>query len=247
MMADPPKLAKTPAAVLSGPINLSVAVCAAAGAAVFHSWPVLALGGLTYAALVAHDLLVRPPPPAAKLDESDAEVASLATSIRAARAELERVVADTPATVREHVVGALTSLRELDGRADALLVRAGGLSRYLASVDLAGARASAAQLEERAQSSSDDEARQKFGMAGAALRERVATVQDIAQARERVLANLAHIAATLSGVSAKLVRMRALDEQSQDALGGDIQTELARTNAQLRAFEETLETLTEMA
>jgi hypothetical protein len=42
------------------------------------------------------------------------------------------------------------------------------------------------------------------------------------------------------------MRLRTLDDQASDALGGDVGAELDRMNVDLRAFEETLESLVEV-
>lgn len=231
---------------LKAPLQLSVAASAGVGAVAMHSWPVLALGGLTYAALVAYDLLqtgpkVSPRPELDKLDDPDAVQACRAVSVTSS--ELVRVLADTPQEVRAHLGSSIASLAELEERATALLVRVDSLSRYLASIDLSGDRAGAERLSVQARSARDVEARTQYQLAHDAAQERLTAVEDIARARERALASVAQIASTISSVSAKLVRMRALDEQAQDALGGDISRELSRVNVELKAFEETLEAL----
>src|ERR1700716_2447366 len=42
---------------VTGPINMAVVGAAAVGAVAMHSWPVVALGGVAYAALVAWDFV----------------------------------------------------------------------------------------------------------------------------------------------------------------------------------------------
>lgn len=240
-----------------GPVNVAVVTSAAAGAAFLQSWPVLAVGGVAYAALVAQDLVSpefwrkvqrdtpRPALPAASaLRDPDTQTAALA--VKRASDEVDRVLSQTPPQVREHVSSVLVAMTELRTRAHALITRAEALSTYLESVDVAGARQSAAQLEVRARDVRDDEARAKYKLAQAVQGERLAALDDIGQARERVLASLTHIAATMDGVATKIVRMRVLDEQAQDALGGNMKDELSRMNVELKAFEETLETLVEI-
>ncbi|NJM91039.1 MAG: hypothetical protein HC863_01865 [Myxococcales bacterium] len=73
----------------------------------------------------------------------------------------------------------------------------------------------------------------------------MAALVDIGNARERIHANLARIHATLCGVPPKIVRMRALDDRATDAFTGDFDQELVRMNSDLRAFEQTLESLVE--
>ena len=63
---------------------------------------------------------------------------------------------------------------------------------------------------------------------------------DIASAVERVHANLSRIVATLEGLSAKVVRMGAMDAQAMDNLSGDMNAELERMNRDIDTFEQTL-------
>ena len=76
-----------------------------------------------------------------------------------------------------------------------------------------------------------------FGQAGGA--------PDIAAARERVVASLARMTATIEGLPPKIVRMKALDAQAMDALSGSMSDELARINGDMLVFEETLQSLGE--
>src|SRR6185436_9347019 len=119
-------------------------------------------------------------------------------------------------------------------------------SRYLATVDVAEIEREARELEARAAKASDAGAREGWKAAAGAAGERLKAVRDITAAFERTLAHLARIAATLAGVPAKLVRLRALDDQASDSLTGDVGAELDRMNVDLRAFEETLESLVEV-
>ena len=50
----------------------------------------------------------------------------------------------------------------------------------------------------------------------------------------------------IKAMPTKLVRLRALDDQASDALTGDVGAELERMNVDLRAFEDTLESIVEV-
>jgi hypothetical protein len=76
--------------------------------------------------------------------------------------------------------------------------------------------------------------------------ERVTALADIETGRQRILANVTRILATLRSVPPKIVRMRALDDRASDSLTGDFDRELSRMNTDLRAFEQTLESLVEV-
>ena len=73
-----------------------------------------------------------------------------------------------------------------------------------------------------------------------AREEQLAVLTDIASAVERVYANLSRIVATLEGLSAKVVRMGAMDAQAMDNLSGDMNAELERMNLEIDTFEQTL-------
>jgi hypothetical protein len=242
----------------AGPLNLGVLGGAVIGAVALASWPIAAIGGAAYAALVASDVSspefrrrvlsgkrtarALPKPEAV----TDPAVRAAVASIAAARAEIDKVVRGTPERVRRVIGGALASIDELEGHGARLAVRADELSRYLATVDPAEVEPEAGELKARSRAATDPGASHGYQEAAAAAGERLKAVRDIAAARERSLAHLARIGATLKGVPAKLVRLRALDDQASDALTGDVGAELARMNVDLRAFEETLESIVEV-
>jgi hypothetical protein len=101
------------------------------------------------------------------------------------------------------------------------------------------------ELAGRARQSPDAEARRHYEEARAAREEQMRTLGDIAAARERLVANLAQIVATLEGIPPKLMKMRALDAQAADDVSGDVGRQLAEMNVGLQAFEETLASLVE--
>jgi len=242
----------------AGPLNLSVLGGAVVGAVALSMWPIAAIGGVAYAALVASDVsspdfrrrVMGGKKPARRLPRPDAlrdpAVAAVVVKIGAARAEVDQVVRATPERVQRMIGGTLASIDELEGHGAMLALRADEVSRYLATVNVAEIEREARELEGRAAGATDPGARDGYQAAAGAAAERLKAVRDIAAARERTLAHLARIAATLAGVPAKLVRLRALDDQASDALTGDVGAELDRMNVDLRAFEETLESLVEV-
>jgi len=238
-----------------GPVNLSVVGAAVVGAVALASWPIAALGGAAYAALVASDVsspafrrrILSGRAPAAPMPRpeqcADAEVRAVVEKLVEVRAELTRVVRETPERVRRNVAAALGSLDELERHASVLVARAEDLHRYLTGVKIGEARGEAERLALRASSATDPEARRQYEAAAAAANERVRALDDIGNARDRVRANLYRVVATLQGVPPKLVRLRALDAAAGDALSGDVGAELERMTVDLRAFETTLESL----
>jgi hypothetical protein len=242
---------------VSGPLNLTVLGGAVVGAVALASWPIAALGGAAYLALVAADVSnaefrrrvlfgrkpARLPAPGAV---RDAEVRAVVERIAAARAEIDRALEASPERVRRNVGATVGAIRELEGHVAQLAVRADELSRYLATADLRAAERDAEALAARAARTDDATARASYEAAATTGRERVAALTDIARARERTLAHLAQVEAAIKAMPSKLVRLRALDDQATDALTGDVGAELERMNTDLRAFEDTLEAIAEV-
>jgi hypothetical protein len=242
----------------AGPLNLSVLGGAVLGAVALASWPIAAIGGAAYAALVASDVsspdfrrrVLSGKKPVTKLPRPeslrDPAVVAVVTKIAGARAEVDKVVRDTPDRVQRMIGSTLASIDELEGHGARLALRADEVSAYLATVNVDEIEREVRELTDRAAGTRDQGARNGYQAAADAATERLTAVRDIASARERTLAHLARVAATLAGVPAKLMRLRALDDQASDALTGDVGAELDRMNVDLRAFEETLESLVEV-
>jgi hypothetical protein len=245
-------------AVLS-PLNLGVMALASAGAAALGSGLVLAAGGAAYAALVAWDLSSqafwkkvvggpsRPPPvelPSLDL-LFDAETKEVVGRIARARAEIARAMSETPATVATHVEPVVASLVELDGRVGRLALRADQIGRHLASVSVADLRREIETLASRAERARDADTQQQYREARETREGQLASLGDLAAARDRVLASLARILTTLAAIPTQIVKMGALDAQAVDDLSGGVGEQLGRINVEMEAFEETLETLVE--
>ncbi|HZI16435.1 MAG TPA: hypothetical protein VE153_39080 [Myxococcus sp.] len=253
---------KVLARAAGGTLNLVVAGASAMGAAALQSWPVLALGGAAYAALVAWDLASpsfwrevlsgrkEDAAVAARLPDpeslKDMRVRDTVRAMVAARTQLERTLKESPEAVRSHLGLALSSLHELEERSARLVVRAEELARFMASVDLGAVREGIRLAAEQAVAARDGEARAQYESARAAREEQLAALVDIDAARERVLANLSRIAATWQGLPAKVMRLRALDAQATESMYGDLNEELGRMNGEIGAFEETLKSIREV-
>jgi hypothetical protein len=236
-------------------VNLVVAGSAAVGAAALHSLPILALGGVAYGALVAWDLAspafwkkARKTEAESLPDASDLTDQSLREVVRnldAGRVKLDRVLAETPEMVKGHLAGVLGSIEEMEAGSARLVKRAEDLTRYLATTDLHAVRVEIESLTMRASTARDSVTRQQYESARTLREEQLRAVDDIAAARDRVMANLSRMVATLEGLSPKVVRMRALDAQAMDALSGTMNDELERINGDMKEFEETLQSLGE--
>ena len=238
------------------PLNVSVAGAAAVGAAVLQSWPLLSLGAVAYAALVAWDLAspdfwrkalpqdAYGRPEQARLPEpkkvSDPTLRRAVESVLAARGELARQLAAASGDVALQVATLGVSIEELEGRTASLVKLGDQLVGYLSSKNLAAISQEVDRLKARAASSADPDARQQYEQTVKTREEELAVLRDLMGAVERVYANLARIVATLEGLSTKIVRMRAMDTQAMDNLSGDMNAELERMNREIDTFEETL-------
>lgn len=242
-----------------GTVNLIVAGTGALGAAALQSWPVLALGGAAYMALVAWDVaspkfwretLSGKTEGTLKLPDpnkiQDVRMRDAVRAIREAHQELQRALEGAPHGVRNHMGLALLSLRELEERAARLVARGEELARYMRTVDIGAVREQIRLADEQVRTTRDAEARAQLESARAAREEQLAALVDIDTARERVLANLARIAATMESLPAKVVRLRALDAQATESMYGDLNEELGRMNGEIGAFEETLKSFHEV-
>jgi len=237
----------------SGPINLAVAAAGALGAAALNSWPVLALGGAAYAALVAWDLATPDfwkklqardvLPPTALPEPStveDPEARSALVELWVAHRELERVLEDTSPQVTGYVSTMLGSLRQLETHAKALVERSDVLSRYLGNVSVSTVQTALDRTRGAAATAQDPEARSQLLGAQKSREEQLAALGDIQEARQRILANLSKLVATLQALPPKVLRMQVLDTAAIDAMSGDVNRELDTLSAEVSAFEETL-------
>jgi hypothetical protein len=249
-----PPVGKVVGRAVFGPLNVTVLGAGIAGAFALGLWPLAALGGVAYAALVATDVAnpqfwrkhvlgrggdgadVMPRPDRI----GDAETRKAAEGIATATGEIEQLAKQLPERVMRNVRRTLDGIDEMKRHAAKLVVRADELSRYLATIQWAEAEAEAAQLEARAADAGDAASREQYQLAAEAAAERLRALRDVRIARARSLANLSRIGAALRSIPAKLMRVRALDDQASDALTGDVGTEVDRMNVELTAFEQTL-------
>jgi len=250
------------AKALGNGVNLLVAGAGAVGAAALHSWPILAIGGAAYAALVAWDAAnpefwkralgragvaapQRPklPDPRTLADLHNRDVVA---QIAAARTELERVLEGTSPEVVSHVTSSLLTLGELETHALKLIARDEAMARYQAGSKPDAVRAELDRLAARAKSATDAEARKQYDSASQARADQLRVLEEITSARDRIGANLSRIVAALESLPPRIVRMRDLDAQAMDDLSGDVNEELDRLSGDMKVFEETLKSLSEV-
>jgi hypothetical protein len=234
-------------------LNMSVLGSAVAGGVALMSWPVVAIGGVAYLALVASDVsnvefrrrVLFGREPAAPLTKpetfSDPRVRQAVAAIFAARADIAKTMKATPPRIARNVQASIDALKELELHAATLAGRADALSGYLASNDVEALRKEIDSHRSAAKQARDRAVRADYERAAVVAQDRQTALQDIAASLDRAHANLAKIVATFRGIPSKLVRLRTLDDQASDALSGDVESELERMNLDLRTFEQTLE------
>ena len=260
--ATRPKFGKVVARATTSPINLGVAGAGVIAAAALGSWPILALGGAAYAALVAFDS-ANPAfwkktfagggagggRPKAKLPATDKikdEPTRVAVArLRAARDEVTEALDETPADVRANLSTVELSLEELEEHAARLVARAEELARFLARVNANAVRDDVVRLDAQVKRTRDAETRKQLEQALAARTDELRTLEELETAKARLDANLQRIVAVVAGLPSKVVHMRTLDAQAMDDVSGDMNAELERLSGELRTFEETLKTVAE--
>ena len=254
---DPPAPAgKALAKASVNPINLGVAAGAATLAIGLGSFPLGILGGLAYVAMVAYDALTPSATPAhqrvlaAPLPDPkhvfDPETKSALIQIIANKAELERVLADTPPDVVANLATSLASIYELDSHAGRLIRRAEDIARHLAGVKLPSLVEDVKQLASRIDATSDPDAKRTFTEAKAARMDEIHTLRELKTTKDRIDADLMRLVAVLSALPTKVVHMRALDAQAMDQLSGDLNTELEAFGKELKTSEDVLKQLGEV-
>lgn len=239
--------------------SLGVAGAAAVAAAALGSWPILAIGGAAYGALVAWDLAspdfwkralgdaslesVKLPDPQRLKDPT---LAAAVRRILGARGEVARVLDETPASVKDNLYIAVAQIAELESHTAKLVARGEDLFGYLAKADVTAARAGLDELGEKIRKARSPDARAQYEAARRAREEQVKALEDLDTARDRIAAQLATIVAALEGLPPKIMRMRTVDAEAMDQLGGDVNDELKRMNGEVAIFEETLRSMQEV-
>jgi hypothetical protein len=248
-----PTLRGLVAKAASETVQLAVAGTAAIGAAALQSWPILALGSVTYSVLVVWDVL-NPNYQKKYLEQqknalpelsqlNDLASKEIIRGLQRARTELQRVLRETPPEVRDHLGTLLQSRDDLEQRAVRLVFRMEELWRYLSTTHAAPIIEEIERLALRARESRDCNARNEFEKARAVREEQLYTMQDIQLSKDRIYAQLSRIEAAVEALPVKIVRMRILDAQAMDALTGEVSLQLEVMSQEVRSFEETLQTL----
>jgi chromosome segregation ATPase len=160
-----------------------------------------------------------------------------------ARRELADVMKRSPGQIQRYTEMALVAVPELEQHAAQLVGRAEELGAYLSSVSADSIRRDVKQLQAQAEQTSDATAREQFEQARAAREEQLRTLQELAEARQRLEGHLSRLVATYQSLPARVVHLRTLDAQAADTLSAGVNLELDRMNNEISAFEQTLKEL----
>jgi hypothetical protein len=204
-------------------------------AVALHSWPVAALGVAACAALTAADVTKKKsalPESALPLPAGidDPHTANAVCAILHARGQLERALTSTDA-----VATMLAPVVDLEARAAKLARRAEDIAAHLKGVDFAALKREVEQLAARIPSTADPTTRASYVAALEARQGHLETLTELVKTKERIGATLLSIAATFDALPAKVVRLRGIDDASNE-----VGQELRTMNEEIASFEETL-------
>jgi len=236
------------AAAATEPAALLVAGASPVVAAVLGSWYPLLLGMVVYLALVVRNAL-RPafwsyvleaaPEPAALPDPNhvfDPTLRSMVAAIANGRAEVKRLLAETPTTVRGHLGFAPAHVDQLERCAARLIVRADGLSKHIKAVRRESVFAHITRLERLVQQSEDELVEREYRRARELREDQLRALDDLVHTYERLTAILHRIVATIEALPPRLLRVRTCAEASEE-LFDEVNDNLERMGAELCASE----------
>lgn len=200
-----------------------------------HSWPIAVLGVATCAALAASDVAKKKgtlPETALPSPGSlgDPHTAHAVHAILSSRGQLERALVSTDA-----VATMLAPVVDLEARAAKLARRADDIAAHLKGVDFGALKREIDQLAARIPATTDATTRASYVATLEARQGHLETLSELVRTKERIAATLLSIAATFDALPAKVVRLRGIDDASND-VGRD----LRQMNEEIASFEETL-------
>jgi hypothetical protein len=204
-------------------LNLCFAGFVATSSVVMHSWPLFGASVVGYATLVAWDLTrlgfwtrvlrdLRARPPALPEAElfNDVGARHFLNRLHQARAELKRVTTSRGAMPRQ-VLAQMEALPELEKRALALIARMEELSRYLCDKNLRGLRNELDRLRRASENSPNARLRGEYERAQFALRGELTALEEIAGAKDLLMARLETMVGALEMFPCEIVRLRVIE------------------------------------
>jgi hypothetical protein len=239
------------ARALVNPVGLGVAAGAATVAIALTNPIVGVVGGGVYLATVAIDAIRRRRAkkkrrgvsiPMMK-DPGDIKDPTTRTAVQkmlANKAQLQKVLDETPADLQVHLTNTLGSLDELEMHAVRLVERAEDITTHLSQMNLPALVAEVKQLATRAAVAKDPSARASFEEAKQARMEEIRSLKELKTTKDRIDANLMRVVAVLGALPTKVVHMRALDAQALDQLSGDVSHDLHAISEELETSEKVI-------
>lgn len=213
-------------------LNLGFAGVVATSSVLMHSWPLFGASVVGYATLVAWDLTrlgfwtrvlkdLRTRPPTLPDPElfTDLGARHFLHRLQGARLELKRVLADRQA-VPARVVAQIEVLPDLEKRALSLISRMEELSRYLADKSLRGLRNEADRLRRAAENSTSPRLRDEYERAQFALRGELTALEEIAAAKDLLMAKLETVTRALELFPCEIVRLRVTEAEIREHTEG---------------------------
>lgn len=242
------------AAALRAATSLPALVVVGASATLavaLHAPAIAALGVVATSALAATELL-RPSPnrPSGRPELptrdqlTDPAIAQAIVAIVAARARVEEALAATPASLAADLTRVLAQVEDLDVHAAVLARRGEDISQHLRRTDPNALRSEADLLRKRIASTADAATRAALERACVARAQHLTTLRDLTYTKERIVATLVSICATLDALPPRLVRLRSLEASAGDT-AGSVESDLSAMSEELSLFESSLVELSE--
>jgi hypothetical protein len=209
-------------------INLCFAGFVATSSVMMHSWPLFGASVVGYASLVAWDLTrlgfwtrvlkdLRTRPPALPDADlfSDVGARHFLNRLYQARSELKRVIA-SKTSIPGRILAQLEALPELEKRTLALISRTEELSRYLSDKNLRGLRNELDRLRRASENTPNARLRGEYERAQFALRGELSALEEIAAAKDLLMARLETMVGALEMFPCEIVRLRVLEADLRD-------------------------------
>ncbi|HEX5060594.1 MAG TPA: hypothetical protein VFV99_14600 [Kofleriaceae bacterium] len=236
------------ALALVNPVGLGVAAGAATVAIALTNPLIGVVGGGVWLATVAIDAIRRSRKKKKRAavsipmmkdpdDIVDPTTRAAVQKILANKAELQKILDETPADLQIHISKTLGSLDELEMYAVRLVERAEDITTHLSKMNLPALVAEVKQLATRAAAAKDPVTRQSYEEAKQARMDEIRSLKEIKTTKDRIDANLMRVVAVMGALPTKVVHMRALDAQALDQLSGDISHDLSAIGEELKTSE----------
>jgi hypothetical protein len=236
-------------------LNLAVPAAGALGALLAQSWEVVGISMVAYLALLASDLSslefwratlksVRVERPSLPDRSSLSDPAALAMAHRLwdARHTLAEVVRQAPAEVKLDLTAPLASVGEVERRAVALLLRVEQLGCYLSSVNLDALHSHLRRSDHGKDSSRDQVVKGEYSQAAAIRAQQIAAMKEICDTRERLLATLEHVIATLEALPTRVVQVQVLRLELLDPTSSEASDKVQLMSDDIKRVEDSLRT-----